>query len=979
MSLRPATLLLVAGVVIAKPTAAVAQNGWAVPDRGQWGNNAVVVGQPIPGSERIISTRVVSTSRPVDSSMTPRAPTVPTPPVIASRPTVASRPVWPQPREKSEIRERPGPWPGGLRPSAGLIEASALRPIEPPIQTVAIERPMSWSEQLRRAESALEEFRRTAGQNGSPVRDVAERNVDLITEWLIAHRELGDLIDQVDTAEDKLRRTEDDFRDTQAKLEQYGLTTTVGLLLRHKKEQLQRWRASTQANTLADRDLAAVRERRLALEMTNEDGSEPRDQAVARLVAAGVDPDSWQGRRDLAVLEAMLRRRYEWIAATSDRYTRQTEEIGRLDTARQATAKLGDDYSRFIERQILWIRSNDAISLRTFTDLPKAADALFSPARSEAIGVTIGRKWAAARGETMGLALLIVIILLVRWRAKSAMQAIGLGKTMRDRTPAARTGTAAALTAAVAAGLPAILYAISRWLDSGIVSEATLHASSGAAAAALVAWVVELPRQSLRNGGLADSHLGFELPRRRRAYHFIAIIGAGLMVAAYVVTIGKGVDAGAWRGSLPRVGFMLAMLLAAWTFHRTLKPAGGFAEPLIAKFGGRVVHRLRLLLYLTGIGVPAGLIGLAGLGFGYTATELLRRVMLTWIAGGTAALLWPGVSTACSHGWRLLTSTHPDDDLAVSGHLASHFLELKHQFAFLAQCSLIVAGLGAAAWLWVDALPVAGLGNPVLWTVGQDADAQNVTAMHLAIAAGTLFIAFQLAKLLPALFDALVLQRVSFDEAMEHVLFLGSRCVIFGVGLLVASRLVGLRWAMIQWLAVGLTIGIGFGLQDLIRNLVGGLVVLFEKPAALGDRISVGKLTGRVLMQRLRTTTLTDDEGREVIVPNKAFIAGEVVNHMGAGRLTAVTFEVSVHRDERAADVCRTLTELMIEQPDVLLSPAPQATLVCVAQRSQRIELRAWIESSRDADRMRRDLSQITRKNLRDAGLLVRDPPARAA
>ena len=618
-------------------------------------------------------------------------------------------------------------------------------------------------------------------------------------------------------------------------------------------------------------------------------------------------------------------------------------------------------------------------SLKTFADLPAGLGALFSPTRSEAIGVTIGRKWLAARGSAIGWMLTLVLIVLVRWRAKNALVAIGLGKTMRGRTAEARGAVAAALTAVVSAGMPSMFYAVSRWLDSGIVSESTLHASSGAAAAALVAWVVELPRQSLRNGGLADAHLSFELPRRRRAYHFIAIIGAGLMVAAYLAMIAKGTDSGAWRGSLSRIVLLASLALAALTLHRTLRPSGGFAEPLIAKFGGRVIHRLRGLVYLAGVGVPVALMGLSTLGYGYTATELLRRVMVTWVAAGTAALLWPGLSTAAGHGWRVLTTTDTTDDHAATGHLASHFVELKHQFAFLGQCGLIVAGIAAAAWVWIDAMPIAGLSNPVLWSVGQNADSQDVTAMHLGIAAATLFVAFQLAKLLPALFDALVLQRVSFDEAMEHLVFLGSRCVIFGTGVLFASRMIGLRWAMIQWLAVGLTIGIGFGLQDLIRNFVGGLVVLFEKPAALGDRISVGKLTGRVAMQRLRTTTLSDDEGREVIVPNKAFIAGEVVNHLGAGRLTPVCLEVSVHREERAMDVCRTMTELVIDEPDVLLSPAPQATLVCVAQRSQRIELRVWIESARDAERVRRDLNQRVRRDLRDRGLLARDQPARAA
>ena len=80
------------------------------------------------------------------------------------------------------------------------------------------------------------------------------------------------------------------------------------------------------------------------------------------------------------------------------------------------------------------------------------------------------------------------------------------------------------------------------------------------------------------------------------------------------------------------------------------------------------------------------------------------------------------------------------------------------------------------------------------------------------------------------------------------------RCLLFGFGVLIACSWVGVRWQAIQWLAVGLTVGLGFGLQDMVRNLFGGLIVLFEKPARLGDLITVGKVTGRVAEQKLRTT-----------------------------------------------------------------------------------------------------------------------------
>jgi len=229
---------------------------------------------------------------------------------------------------------------------------------------------------------------------------------------------------------------------------------------------------------------------------------------------------------------------------------------------------------------------------------------------------------------------------------------------------------------------------------------------------------------------------------------------------------------------------------------------------------------------------------------------------------------------------------------------------------------------------------------------------------------------------LPSIFDVLILQQFNFDEAMEHLSLVLGRCLLFGSGCFIAGRLVGLRWETIQWLAVGLFIGLGFALQDILRNLFGGLVAMFEKPARLGDLITVGNVTGRMSAQNFRHTVLSDKEGREIIVPNKNCVSLDVVNLMGAGRLTVISIEVAVTRDERPADVCRMLQRLLVEQPELLLSPAPQATLICISQKYQRIELRAWVEDVQDATDYQESLTTTVLHFLDKRNLLAPNQPS---
>ncbi|KAA1262439.1 Miniconductance mechanosensitive channel MscM precursor [Rubripirellula obstinata] len=860
-------------------------------------------------------------------------------------------------------------------------------------------------EAIQEALRAADQLRRRAETSAPVVADVCLENASFADQWIALAESYNELATRVHDANAQLFATTQDFEDATTKLNNYGLTPTVGLLLQQKREQLDRWKVIDSEILFADEELKRSRQQQLELEMVRYDGSDAVVQSAQVLADANLDSNNRQNSHLTSQVHDLLVRRGQWLQALGQGYRDYREKLGELDSTTTASNQLTDDYRKLIDRHVMWIPSDEPASIADFRNLGGGFGALFNFRRSEDFGPTLQRKIDSSATGSLSLLIGLVLILIVRWRAKSWLIGIGNRKRMREVAAKWRKVAAGFLTVLVAIAFPAVFYVIARWLGSGIVSEATLDASGGFYAASLVAFAIEVPRQLLRNYGYLDKHVEIDLPRRTNALRFLSVIGLGLVVAAYTVKVMGAVDHGMWRGSLARLVFILAMLLVAWTAHLSLKPKGGFLEPLIAKYGSKVVHRLRFLMYLACIAFPAAMIVLSLMGYGFTANEFIERAIVTMTSVLVAATLWSAIKIVCAHGWQRLTGATPPprrfdeygeipaDNESVTGALGEHFLELKHHLAFLCQCVLILSALVCLGWLWVDVFPNVRMGNPVVWSVQSEVavaalDSSNpslaatrmettdIRLMHLLMAAATLFVAFQLAKLLPALFDALVLQHVSFDEAMEHFSLVLGRCLLFGIGCVIACSLIGVRWQTIQWLAVGLTIGLGFGLQDMVRNLFGGLIVLFEKPAKLGDLITVGKVTGRVSFQKLRTTVLSDDEGREVVVPNKNFVSEHVVNWMGAGRLSVIPIEVAVKRDIRSADVCRTLHELVIEQPDVLLTPAPQATLVCVGQRSQRIEVRAWIEEGQNAERYRDSLLSTVRKFLREKNMLTSSQPS---
>lgn len=859
---------------------------------------------------------------------------------------------------------------------------------------------------IHSARQSAFQFRRIAQNSQGVTAKMALENADFAEQWAdLAETHLA-LSDRLSTATTKLDTTIRDFEDVTAKLDNHGLTPTIGMLLRNKKEQLDRWQVHDSGTLLTSEELGRSRQEQLELEMVRYDGTDRIRQTAEILAVEGLDRESVQGSTAASQIQGLLHSRRQWLDSLQQGYQDYQQKLGELDAATTASATLATDYRKLIDRQITWIRSGDPVSTGDLRKLDNGLAAFFDSRRSGDFGLSLQRKWQASPASGIGMLACTILILVVRWRSKSWLVGIGNRKRMREASADSRKVAASFLTCLIALAFPSMLYVIARWLGAGVVSEATLHASSGLYAASLIALMIETPRQLLRSFGYVDKHVDVELPRRERATAYLTLIGFGLVLAAYVITLTGLMDHGIWRGSVSRFGFMAAMLLVAWTFHLSLRPTGGFLEPLIAKFGGSVIHRIRLVIYLAGIGFPLAMLVLSALGYGFTANVLIKRAIITLVSLLIGATLWAGIKILSAHAWQMLTGSTPpprqfdeygeiktaDSGAQVTGVLAEHSLELKHQLAFLCQCALVLGAIFSFGWLWIDIIPNVQMGNPVVWTVQDtvtqstvDATGQTVTssvvvatpitAMHLLLAAATMFVAFQLAKLLPALFDALVLQRVSFDEGMEHFSLVLGRCLLFGIGCFIACKWVGVRWQAIQWLAVGLMIGLGFGLQDMVRNLFGGLIVLFEKPARLGDLITVGKVKGRVAAQKLRTTVLSDDDGREVIIPNKNFVSEEIVNWMGAGRLNVIPIEVAVSRAERPADICRILQEFVLEQEDVLLTPAPQATLVCVAKSSQRIEVRVWIEQGQDANRYREKLRKVVTTYLRENDLLTANQP----
>ena len=145
-----------------------------------------------------------------------------------------------------------------------------------------------------------------------------------------------------------------------------------------------------------------------------------------------------------------------------------------------------------------------------------------------------------------------------------------------------------------------------------------------------------------------------------------------------------------------------------------------------------------------------------------------------------------------------------------------------------------------------------------------------------------------------------------------------SRYTITTVGVIVTLGLLGVRWSSLQWLIAALSVGLGFGLQEIVANFVSGLIVLFERPFRIGDLVTIGDTSGRVNRIRIRATTILDWDRRELIVPNKEFITGKLINWSLTDQTTRIGVSVGVAYGTDTALVKEILNKIAREHPLVL-------------------------------------------------------------
>jgi len=249
-----------------------------------------------------------------------------------------------------------------------------------------------------------------------------------------------------------------------------------------------------------------------------------------------------------------------------------------------------------------------------------------------------------------------------------------------------------------------------------------------------------------------------------------------------------------------------------------------------------------------------------------------------------------------------------------------------------------------------------------------------ITLGNLALALVLLVLAITAGRNIPGFLEITVLRRLSLEPGNRYAITTICRYIILTIGLLAMLNALGIGWHQAQWLVAALGVGLGFGLQEIFANFISGLILLFERPIRVGDTVTVGNISGTVSRIRIRATTITDWDRKELIVPNKMFITDQVVNWTLTDPTTRVTLHVGVSYEADPVRVQNLLLRAARENPMVLDEPAPQVFFVSFGDSALNFDVLVFVRELAHLYPVRHELNVAIEHVLRDNGISIPYP-----
>jgi small-conductance mechanosensitive channel len=219
-----------------------------------------------------------------------------------------------------------------------------------------------------------------------------------------------------------------------------------------------------------------------------------------------------------------------------------------------------------------------------------------------------------------------------------------------------------------------------------------------------------------------------------------------------------------------------------------------------------------------------------------------------------------------------------------------------------------------------------------------------------------------------------VLPRFIKDSGLRFTLARMTQYVVVIIGIFVSFQFVGVDLTGLAVIFGFLSVGIGFGLQNITSNFISGLIVLFERPISIGDRVVVNEIEGDVQEINIRSTTVRSLNNISIIVPNSEFISKDVINYSYGDPRYRLVVDVGVSYGSDLETVLKALNEVAEENDSVLDTPKHDVHLRSFGDSSWDMKLLVWVANVKEHYNILNQLNQAIVHKFREYDIEIPFP-----
>ena len=652
-------------------------------------------------------------------------------------------------------------------------------------------------------------------------------------------------------------------------------------------------------------------------------------------------------------LQQLIRSRAILVDQLSSHINTLLGEAVALQINQDQLQQLSTKLRQTIDDQLFWVASNPPINRSWITSLPAQLVSQIHDLQPLEQARRLLSTLASNAGWLVLLLALAAIPLLLRKRLAARLHQlhdeVGHYRLDNQRT----TPRALLLTAVWVLPIPVLLGGAGLGLSYG---ETPAMPTLGRALSHLsVGWfVLHLLYRLFDPQGITRRHFRWPETKVARLRRLIRQLAWVLLPMVLIISLGTTNPEHLDKDVIGRLVMITTLCLFSLLVGRFMQRS----EPLN---NSRVFHvGAMLALCLT----PLVLAGMTILGYHYTSIRLADR-MIDTLYLITAWMLLQGIvvrnlRVAGRHlaYQRAISKRQTEEANGTQSDAPLEIPELRleqinQQSLRLGRLALLILFSVLVYLVWSDLISAASyLESITLWEYNSGT-ADNplmkpLSAGDLVSALITVVLTVTLARNLPGLLEILVLSRMSLRQGSSYAITTLLSYVIVSIGIIGFLASLGVSWNKLQWLVAALGVGLGFGLQEIFANFVSGLIILFEKPVRIGDVVTIGNLSGTVSRIRIRATTITDFDRKEIIVPNKTFVTEHLINWSLSDTVTRVTVKVAVANGSDVELVRKLLLQIAENNPRVLDDPEPLVFFLAYNDHRLEHELRMHVRQLAD-------------------------------